>query len=465
MDAPAPALPDPHGTAPRTDDPRTDDPKADVARSRRRLAWRWGVAAAALLALLSVFTGGLFLYAAAVVGGLLLLAVAVAGTSLLGVEVRRSLSATEVPVGGVVEVTLELDNRKDWPALWLFYRDGVDPGLDLEGPAAGFESLGGGGRAKLEYRLHATRRGLFRVGPAVVEASGPFGLVRRYLVDERPAFVTVLPRVVEVGRGLPLGQRPVHEVPRRRSLFEDPSRFLGVRRYRPGDALRRVHWRATARSGVLQVKLFEPAVLEGMLLAVEMGAGADARERRPNEPPDPLAELAVTAAASLADFVLGGGQSVGLISNGADAAEGFPDDWQGGTFRRLDDALDAADRRRKIEEHRPLEVPPARGGWQRQRLLTALARLTPAPGPTLPELLHVELPRLPRSLVLAVLTPRLDGALAAVLGELRRSGFELAVFRVGGAAGGPGAAALPPGIPIYPLAGDADLRSLGGQRL
>ena len=72
----------------------------------------------------------------------------------------------------------------------------------------------------------------------------------------------------------------------------------------------------------------------------------------------PTLELAVTAAASIADLVLGGGQAVGLLSNGGDAAERYPADWTGGSFRRLEDALEDAGTRRRISAFRPVELAP-----------------------------------------------------------------------------------------------------------
>ncbi len=467
-----------------------DDLRDEVGAARRRQRLRWGLAIAALLGLLSVSpqaisgtesSGGLFLYAAVVVAMVLGVSTLIVVTSLRQLEVVRKLSATEIACGGTVEAWLIVHNRKPLPALGLLWRDQVEPGLDVEGPTSCAASLGGGEKRKLAYRLHSTRRGLFRVGPTVVEASGPFGLVRRFLLDRQARFVTVLPRAVEIGKGWPLGHRPIHQVPRRRSLFEDPSRFQGIREYRRGDSLRRVHWRATARSGSLQVKLFEPAVLEGMLVAVEMTQGARpaaARratgaptERRAAQHPagDPVEELTVTAAASLVEFVIAGGQSVALLSNGADAAERYPEDWQGGTFRRLEEALEETVTSRKIAGYRPLEVAPAKGGWQLQRLRTVLARLVPAPGPELPELLLAELPSLPRSLVLMIVTPRVDAALAGAIATLRRSGIEVGVVWIGagaaaGSAGAGGPAAIE-GVPVYAIAGESDLETLGGQQL
>ncbi len=457
-------------TAVAAEVPSGADLRRDVARSRRSLQLRWGALITFLLLLLSVYSGGFFLYAAVAVGGLLALTTALTTIAVLELAVRRRLSSTEVEHGGVIDAWLELENHKDFPAFGLLWRDQIEPGLDVEGSTCRAGTLQGGEKARLAYRLHSTRRGLFRIGPAVVEAGGPFGLVRRFLVGSEVGFITVYPRSVDIGRGWPLGHRPIHEVPRRRSLFEDPSRFQGIREYRRGDSLRRVHWRATARSGKLQVKLFEPAVLEGLLLAVDMGAAAHAAavsEGAGGErPPDAgeLEELTVTAAASLAELVLAGGQSAGLVSNGTDAAERYPEDWSGGTFRRLEDVAEASGRRRKVTAYRPLEVAPAKGRWQRQRLRTALARLVLADGLPLPQLLGAELPRLPRSLVLMVVTPLLSPELTAAVASLRRCGIEVGVVWVG-AAEPSRAAAMPGGVPVYAVRAASDLEILGAQQL
>lgn len=437
------------------------DLRDEVAFSRRRSLWTWGLVILALAILLRAFSAGFFLMAAVTVVAALSLSAFFTVLGALGLDVRRSLSAAEIPFGGVAEVHLGLRNRKNWPAPWLLWRDQIDPGLDVEGATCDFRSLKAGGTAELTYRLHSTRRGLFRIGPAVIEASDPFGLVKRFHVDRKPVFLTVLPRSLALDRARPAGRRPVHEVPRRRSLFEDPTRFLGVREYRRGDPLKRIHWRATARSGKLQVKLFEPAVLDGVLLAIEMSTAVLGD---PAGGPSATEELGITTAASLADLVLGGGQAVALLSNGTDAAEAFAGDWTGGTFRRLDQALTASRPSRKVTAPRPVEVAAGKGGWQRDRLQTALARLNRAAGPSLPELLHVELPRLPRSLVLMVLTPRIDPPLVGVLGELRRSGIDSSVVWIGARGGAP-AAAVPHGIPVYPVAGEDDLLALGSRGL
>lgn len=434
----------------------------EVGTLRKRQALLWLLALSLLAVLLLFFSGGFFLYAAVATAAILGIGAFLPAASLAGLEVRRSLESETLEIGGAVESQLVLHNGKDIPAFWLLWKEEIEPGLAAKGITCGFQTLRSEETMSSACILHGTRRGLFRVGPAVIETSDPLGLVRRFRVDPEVRFVTVLPRTVEIGHRWPLGHRPIHEVPRR-SLFEDTSRFQGVRDYRAGDSLRRVHWRATARSGRLQVKLYEPAVLEGVLVAVEMGQAA--WPRSPEEAgADPAVELAVTAAASIAEFVLAHGQAAGLISNGGDAADRYPSDWTGGSFRRLEDAMQETEARRGMQAYRPLEVEPGGGRWQLDRLRTALARLTLAPGLTLAELLVAEAPRLPRSLVILAVTPDPGPGLAGALAVLARSGFEVGVVWIQRAGEEPAGSPLD-GVPVYQVRDEADLERLGAQAL
>ena len=53
-------------------------------------------------------------------------------------------------------------------------------------------------------------------------------------------------------------------------LAEDPSRFAGVRPYSPGDPMRRVHARASARLGRPMIKRFEPSRDREVLIALDV---------------------------------------------------------------------------------------------------------------------------------------------------------------------------------------------------
>jgi uncharacterized protein (DUF58 family) len=56
----------------------------------------------------------------------------------------------------------------------------------------------------------------------------------------------------------------------RTGLSEDPSRFVGLRPYQPGDPVRRLHVRASARLGTPVVKRFEPSRDCDVLLVLDL---------------------------------------------------------------------------------------------------------------------------------------------------------------------------------------------------
>jgi uncharacterized protein (DUF58 family) len=101
-------------------------------------------------------------------------------------------------------------------------------------------------------------------------------------------------------------------------LFDDPARIQGVRDYQPGDSLRRMDWKTSARAGSLQVRRYEPSIaLEtAVLLNLLRSDYADVNWRQPSE-------LGVIFAASIAVRLIQDRQAVGLATNGHDPlAEG-----------------------------------------------------------------------------------------------------------------------------------------------
>src|SRR5687768_11942188 len=85
----------------------------------------------------------------------------------------------------------------------------------------------------------------------------PFGLVERSAVGVDSAVLLVVPRVRPLGRGGPAGGQGGGGEGSRRTISVHGEDDVSVREYRHGDDLRKVHWRATARTGELMVRLEE----------------------------------------------------------------------------------------------------------------------------------------------------------------------------------------------------------------
>ena len=72
-------------------------------------------------------------------------------------------------------------------------------------------------------------------------------------------YVLVYPRIVDLRRTLTLWERPLGASRGRRLIQDDPTRFVGLRDYRPTDPLKHIDWKATARHGKPETRIYEPA--------------------------------------------------------------------------------------------------------------------------------------------------------------------------------------------------------------
>jgi uncharacterized protein (DUF58 family) len=174
---------------------------------------------------------------------------------------------------------------------------------------------------------------------------------------------------------------------------------------------------------VLHSKVYEPSTVAGATLLMEFHSAAHERKHEPHR-----SELAVTAAASIANAVYLLGQQIGLVTNGRDAADRIRQEGWAADHRSRKEALASASMREKSERLAPLIVPTRRGAEQLVRILETLARVELTDGLPLPALVEEAASRMPRdATVIAILPPgSTDSAIA--LGNLRRRGFAVTVI-------------------------------------
>jgi uncharacterized protein (DUF58 family) len=258
-----------------------------------------------------------------------------------------------------------------------------------------------------------------------VESGDLFGLHRRFRVETKPHFVLVFPKVIPLEGYNLASRRPIGEVRLTHRLFEDPTRISGVREYQPGDALNRVHWRATARMGALHCKMYEPSCIAGSTLLLDFHSAGYAARSEPHR-----SDLAVTAAASLANAVYQMGQQIGFITNGRDAADRILQEGYRHEFRTRALALDTVKMQDRSDRLRPVVVPTRRGAEQLMRILEALARVELTDGLTFSQLVVEATSRLPRDATVVALLPDVPAETAIALGSLRRRGYAVTALVV-----------------------------------
>ena len=130
------------------------------------------------------------------------------------------------------------------------------------------------------YRVRLMQRGRYKLGPTLVSSRFPFGLGERGRYFETPDEVLVHPPVGELApawwRRVMGEDRIVNEQRARSGVFEDD--FRQIREYRPGDAIRSIHWRTSARMNELMVKEFHENREHDAVVLVDLFDVADDRE-------------------------------------------------------------------------------------------------------------------------------------------------------------------------------------------
>lgn len=328
------------------------------------------------------------------------------------VSYSRSFNRTRAFPGEEVTLEITIENAKLLPLPWLEVVDEFPdsevmafPDHKLEPSShAGISimrshfNIGPYERVRRRYRMVCRKRGFHGFGHIFLETGDIFGFTSIEKRFDRADAMIVYPQIIPVTElGLPPKQPFGDEKPIK-PLVEDPLRFRGVRPYAPGDPPRHLHWRATARTGELQSKQFEPSSLPTLAIFLDVNTFEHFWE---GLDPERL-ELAISATASLAAHGIDIGRQVGLYVN-APMARG----------------------------ERTVRIGPGRHPAQLGRILDALAMLIPHTGNRVEILIAEEARRLPWGATVVVVTGRVTDGLEDELARLHRTGHAITLIAFG----------------------------------
>ncbi|MEU7069739.1 DUF58 domain-containing protein [Streptomyces narbonensis] len=182
---------------------------------------------------------------------------------------------TSVRLGDAAEVQLTVTNpsrrrlrahlRDAWPpSSWLPGTEQAASRHELTVPA--------GERRRLTTRLRPTRRGDRRAERITVRSYGPLGLAARQGNHEVPWTVRVLPPFTS-RKHLPSRLARLREMDGRTSVLTrgEGTEFDSLREYVPGDDIRSIDWRATARQTTVAVRTWRPERDRHILIVLDTG--------------------------------------------------------------------------------------------------------------------------------------------------------------------------------------------------
>lgn len=279
-------------------------------------------------------------------------------------DVIRLFSPPVVAAGSVAHVALRLHNAGSVTTPALLWNDAI-PWREAQAPQLLPPiRIGSVARrtAAIDYEVHPPRRGLFPIGPLVVEYSDPFGMVRSLTAVGSADRLTVVPAVVDLPDGGPvlIDGDGTAQLVQRRAVGNDDD--LSTREYRWGDALRRVHWRASARHGELMVRQEEHRSHPDARIIVDtrLAGYPDAEADEVGWPPSPHSEAfewAVRMLASLAVHLDSTGFRVDILESAAPQVEPIGERWEGG--QRIESFLTSLAALRLLDRRREGALPTA----------------------------------------------------------------------------------------------------------
>lgn len=305
-----------------------------------------------------------------------------------------------------IPVHLEVKNESLLPLIWLRFHESLPVDLSIRRTFRQVVSLGPHGKAGFDYMLLARKRGYYQVGPIFAYTGDFLGLVADRHLEGHSDFLTVYPKIIPLTNLKIPSQSPMGTLRHNQPIFEDPSRVLSKRDYTVGDSLRRVDWKASATTGRLQVKQFEPSI--ALETAIFLNLHLDDYDIRTRFD---YAELAIVVAASLANWIIDKKQSTGLYTNGVDPL--------------IDGVI--LDTSTKVME----PIPPRKGSSHLMRILDHLARVKVGDILSMVELIRRNYIHLSWGTTILLITSHVSEDLFDQLFQVQRAGLNLVLIKVG----------------------------------
>lgn len=244
-------------------------------------------------------------------------------------EVQREL-APVLPLGPTATVALQVRNPGA-RRLRLRLHDLHPGGWPVRGMPRRL-TLPAGGTARFDYQLVPDARGPFAFGGCQVQLAAPWALWTQRRELGAPSSVRVYPDFAVLAElaGLRLEQASRSIGARLQRRRGEGTEFHELRDYRDGDGLRRIDWKASARSQRLISREYREERSQQVVLMLDCGRRLLARDGA-------LAHFdqALDAALALAGIALREGDAVGLLACTGRAQRWLPPQRGAGSMDRL----------------------------------------------------------------------------------------------------------------------------------
>ncbi|MFI2858330.1 DUF58 domain-containing protein [Paenibacillus sp. JSM ZJ436] len=246
--------------------------------------------------------------------------------ALSRLQYSRVFQVTTCYAGDAVELIERIENKKALPVPWLRvesqFRSGLyfkgQPNLDVsEGEYhqnhKSFFSLMPWTRIIRRHQVIARQRGVYVLGTVSMTAGDLIGMAKVVRSHQMNGVLYVYPIPLDISQmELPV-KTWMGDMLVKRWLLPDPFQTSGIREYREGDDVKDIHWKASARSGELQVYRKEATADSRIMIYLNVEDHEHMWSRATHTE---ALEYGVSLAAGIAVHLLSQGMVVGFGSNG-----------------------------------------------------------------------------------------------------------------------------------------------------
>ncbi|GAA4877377.1 DUF58 domain-containing protein [Paenibacillus vulneris] len=162
------------------------------------------------------------------------------------------------------------------------------------------------------HRIYCSKRGCYRLNTASLTYGDLVGLYRNTLKLSLDAELLVYPKLAQLDELTLPSHSWQGDLVVRRWIVEDPFMISGTREYRYGDPLNGINWKATARSGRLQVHQRDYTADHRLMIYLNV---EDHEKMWSQVNDEAMFEKGLSIAAALAQHAIDLGMEVGFATN------------------------------------------------------------------------------------------------------------------------------------------------------
>lgn len=176
---------------------------------------------------------------------------------LRGLDVNIKIPKGSLYVGDEIDLVYQLDNRTIFHIPHLEIHSHISKELSRKASSRLVENLAPYENYSYQENLDLNRRGYFQLGSLEIKISDAFGLFTLRRSYSSQASLVVYPKPIEISSFALSSVEQMGDLPIEDLTFQDTSRISSLREFRPGDSIKSVHWKLSAKLDEIIVKEYE----------------------------------------------------------------------------------------------------------------------------------------------------------------------------------------------------------------